>query len=48
MDFSATNGPTGDQVHDEKGKVATMNTLKMPIATRLTMYFAMVLCHSVS
>ena len=32
----------------KKVRVATMNTLKMPIATRLTMYFAMVLCHSVS
>ena len=48
MDFSATNGPPGTRFMMKKVRVATMNTLKMPIATRLTMYFAMVLCHSVS
>ena len=48
MDFSATDGPPGARFMMKKVRVATMNTLKMPIATRLTMYFAMVLCHSVS
>ena len=32
----------------KKVSVATINTLKMPIATRLMTYFAIVLCHSVS
>lgn len=33
---------TGDQVHDKKVTVATMKILKIPIATRLMMYFAIV------
>ena len=32
----------------KKVSVATINTLKMPIATRLMTYFAIVMCHSVS
>ena len=42
MDFSATNGPPGTRFMTKKVTVATMKILKIPIATRLMMYFAIV------